>query len=163
MTPRDLALRLAVVTVLQDRVAEERELLRAAIVAALDNVGADSVRAELQDGTRVAKAGITVPKPSARVTDPQALTEWASQAHPTEVVWRVRESFQKGLLDRLKPGPDGHAVDPDTGEVIPGVTFVERDRYPSLRFESDGRERIAAALSDGSLSIDLHRPTELEG
>jgi len=162
MTPRDLAVRLAALTVIADRVTEEREATRDAIVTALDDLGGDSVRAELPDGTRIGKASIAAPKPSPRVIDAEALTGWAAESHPTEVVWRLRESFQKALLDRLVPGPDGAAVDPLTGEVIPGVQFTERSRYPSFRFESDGKALMADALASGLVVLDLHHRPALE-
>lgn len=162
MTPRELALRLAALTVIADRVEVEREATRAAIVDALDALGGDSVRAELPDGTRIGKVSITAPKPSARVLDEDALAGWVAETHPTEVVWRVREAYRKVILDRAIAGPDGEAVDPSTGEIIPGIRFSERGRYPSMRFESDGRATVEAAFAAGVIPLDLTSTPALE-
>lgn len=155
MTPKQLALRLAALTLLEDKIKTERETTREQVMTALDELGGDQVRAELPDGTRIAKVSIAAPKPSARVTDEQALTGWVAESMPTEVLMRIRDSYKKVLLDRLVPAEDGSAVDPDTGEIVPGVHFTERNRYPSIRFEPEGKTALEAAFRAGTVGLDL--------
>jgi hypothetical protein len=73
-------------------------------------------------------------------------------------VWRVREAYRKALLDRLVPGPDGAAVDPATGEVVPGVTFTTGATYVSVRFDRDGRAAVIDALRSGVIALDITPP-----
>jgi hypothetical protein len=158
MTPRDIARALAVTTVIADAAKERKDELRAALVDALDDMGADSAKADLPDGTPIAKATLAGGKPRASVTSDDALTEWVSVNAPTEVVWRVREAYRKALLDRLVPGPDGAAVDPATGEVVPGVTFTTGATYVSVRFDRDGRAAVIDALRSGVIALDITPP-----
>lgn len=163
MTPRDLALRIAALTILEERVKAARDDARLAILQALDDLGGDSVRAELPDGTRIGKVSVTTPKPSPRVTDEQKFTGWVAQQWPTEVVWHVRDSFKKTILEKMRPS-DAGAVYVETGELVEGVTFAERDPFASCRFDPDGRDALADALRDGQVRIDLHeRPAITDG
>lgn len=165
-TPRDLATALAAATVVADLASEMKEWLRTELAERLDDVGADSVRAELPDGTRVAKCSIVAPAPKASVTDTDALARYLATDHATEVVTTVsiREAFLKQYLTTLKPTADGHAVDPDTGEIIPGITFRSSSPYVSTRFDKEGRDAMATALRDGVVSLPFSgvRPA-LEG
>lgn len=154
-TPRDLALALAAVSVIADAAKERKDQLREELRDALDALGADSAGALLPDGTIVGKASLTLPKAKATVTDESAFTGHVASSHPTEVVMRVRESFQRGYLDTLIPGPDGTAVDPSTGEVVPGVRFGDRAAFVSMRFASDGRRAVTDAIRTGTVTLDL--------
>lgn len=155
MTPRELALRLAVISVVADRAKEIKDGLRAEVLASLDEIGADSASATLPDGTKVAKVGIVAPKPRVRVLNEQAYTDHVAQEHPDEIVRSVRESFSRHYLETLLPTDDGQAVDPRTGAIVPGVVFTEATPYPSLRFEKTGRDEVIHALSEGLLTLDL--------
>jgi hypothetical protein len=149
MTPRDLAAALAVTTVIADAAKARKDDLRAALSAALDDVGADSVRAELPDGTRVSKSTLITPNPKPVVSDETAFAEWVEGFRPDEIVRTVRESFKRVVLERLAATPDGTAIDPETGEVVPGVRFTTGGAYVSTRFEKDGRDAIVTAIRDG--------------
>lgn len=149
MTPRDLAAALAVTTVIADAAKARKDEIRAALAAALDDVGADSVRAELPDGARVAKSTLITPNPKPAVFDEAALAAWVETFRPDEIIRTVRDSYKRVILERLASTPDGTAIDPDTGEVVPGVRFTTGATYISTRFEKDGRDAIVAAIRDG--------------
>ena len=155
MTPRELAQRLAVISVILDRAKELKEELRIELREALDQVGADSAAAQLPDGTRVAKVGIVAPKPRAQVIDEDRFTKHVGTERPDEIVARIRESYRKYYLDSLEATSDGEAVNPQTGEIVPGVRFAQTAPYPSLRFEKEGREQIIAAIHTGEIKLDL--------
>lgn len=149
MTPRDLAAALAVTTVIADAAKARKDEIRAALAAALDDVGADSVRAELPDGNRVAKSTLITPNPKPVVSDEGAFIEWVETFRPDEIVKTVRDSYKRVILERLASTPDGTAIDPDTGEVVPGVRFTTGATYVSTRFEKDGRDLIVTAIREG--------------
>lgn len=154
MTPRDLALRIAALTILEERVKAARDEARQEIMQALNELGGDSVRAELPDGTRIGKVSISAPKPTPRVTDEEKFTAWVAQEFPSEVVWHVRDSFKRAILDKMRPTSFG-AVYTETGEVVQGVTFAERDPFTSCRFDAEGREALVDAMRAGQVRIDL--------
>jgi hypothetical protein len=158
VTPRDIAQALAVTTVIADAAKERKDELRALLLEALDDMGADSAKAELPDGTSLGKASLAGGKPRATVSNEDVLTAWVSDNAPTEIVWRVREAYRKALLDRLEPGPDGAAVDPATGEIVPGVTFTPTSAYVSMRFDRDGRAAVIDALRSGAVALDITPP-----
>lgn len=149
MTPRDLAAALAITTVIADAAKARKDEIRAALAAALDDVGADSVRAELPDGARVSKSTLITPNPKPVVSDETAFAAWVETFRPDEIVRTVRDSYKRVVLERLASTPDGTAIDPDTGEVVPGVRFSTGATYVSTRFEKEGREAIVAAIRDG--------------
>lgn len=158
MNPREIARALAVTAVIADAAKARKDELRADLAHALDALGADSAKADLPDGTNVAKASLVAGKPRAAVVDEDAMTGWVAENHPTEVVFRVRDTYRKVVLDRLIPGPDGAAVDPYTGEIVPGVRFSNPAPYVSLRFDRDGRDHVIDALRQGAVSLDLTAP-----
>lgn len=149
MTPRDLAAALALTTVIADAAKARKDEIRQRLAESLDNVGADSVRAELPDGTRVSKSTLITPNPKPVVSDEAAFAAWVEALRPDEIIKTVRESYRRVVLERLASTPDGIAIDPDTGEVVPGVRFTTGATYVSTRFEKDGRDAIVAAIRDG--------------
>lgn len=161
MNPREIARALAVTTVIADAAKERKDQLRADLLDALDALGADSAKAELPDGTPVGKASLAGGKARAVVSDEDALTGWVADNAPTEVVWRIREAYRKALLDRLEPGPEGVAVDPATGEIVPGVRFTPTSPYVSMRFDRDGRASVIHALRSGAVALDITHTPEL--
>ena len=161
MNPREIARALAVTTVIADAAKERKDQLRADLLDALDALGADSAKAELPDGTAIGKASLAGGKARAVVSDEDALTGWVADNAPTEVVWRIREAYRKALLDRLEPGPKGVAVDPATGEIVPGVRFTATAPYVSMRFDRDGRASVIDALRSGAVALDITHTPEL--
>lgn len=151
---KEANLRLAVLTALRDAIDKEVEFLRqdatAAIKQANESLGVKSLEVSLPGGKVVAALSLAAPDPSPSVHDEQAFAEWVSAGYPTEVVPTVRPAFKKSLLGRLEVAGDG-AVDPETGEVVPGVGVRERAPYVTLRFKPGGRDDIAVAWRNKTL------------
>lgn len=159
MNPRELAQRLAAVTVIADAAKEAKDSLRAELLDALDAVGADSAKALLPDGTEVGKVSITSPVAAIAIADDRAFTAWVADNYPDEIIQTVRESFVKALMSRLTTIADGTIVDPDTGEVPPGLTIRNREPYVSMRFGRGGRDAVVDALRTGALPFEITQPT----
>lgn len=158
----ELTRALAVVSVIADAAKARKDELRAEILGKLLDLGAASANATLPDGTAVGKASAVEGKPKAVVISEDLLAEYVQQDSPSEVVLRVREAYRRHLLDRLIPGPEGNAVDPDTGVIVPGVRFAEGSSYVSMRFSKNGREDILDALQQGTVALDITARGEIE-
>ncbi len=147
-TLREQALRVAVLRALTDRIIEARDAARAELQATLTELGADRATAEL-DGVKVASLTLAGGKRSARVADERAFLSWVQTHRPGEVEQRVRDAYRRQLLDAASAA--GAPVDPNTGEVIPGVEVADGTSYIATTFTPGGRERIAAAWVAGEL------------
>lgn len=166
MNPREIALALAVTTVVVDAATERKEQLRAELFEALENVGADAVKAELPSGERIAKSSITSPAPKAAVVDEAALIAYVQQTYPHNIETKIsiRPAFLNGLLKGAIEVSDYAAVDPETGEIIPGVAFSHGRPFISTRFDKGGRDAVIDAIRAGDLSLDVASPAPaLEG
>lgn len=146
MTPiRTLALRLAVLQALADRIKQVNDGTRDELLGRMNEVGAEKARAELPDGTRVASVTVAGAgkKAKAKVTDPAAFLAHVKATRPDEVVETVRDSYRRALLDQAETN----------GEDIPGVELVDPAPYLSCRPAKDGKDAIAAAWASGALSL----------
>ena len=152
MTPRDLAAALALTTVIADAAKSRKDELRDRLGDALDGLGVDAVRAELPDGTRISKSTLIAPTAKATVVDETAFVDWVYESRPGEVIQTVRDSYKRAVLERLVETETGDALDPETGELIPGIRFTTRGSYVSTRFEKEGRDAIVAAIRDGIIT-----------
>jgi hypothetical protein len=162
--PRELALQLAAVTLLADVAKAERDRLRAALAVALDEAGADGTRAEVA-GERIAKVSLVQPSAKPGVHDEAAFTNHVAANRPDEVVRSVRESYRRVYLDSLQPTSSGEAVDPATGELVPGVRYHVGTAYITTRFDKGGRDALANALRTGTYqySLPTHATPQLTG
>jgi hypothetical protein len=141
---KKLALRVATIKTLTDRIEEVDKDARAELIAAMQNVGASSVTPELPDGTKISSVSIAGgDKVTARVTDPDAFLRWVKSNKPAEVEERVRDSYKKKLLDEVAA----------TGEEVPGVELGTSRTYLSNRFKTGGKDAIAEAWSNGTLQL----------
>jgi len=100
----------------------------------------------LGDGTRIGKAMRTETPKTALVTDEDALVHWILENRPDEIVPSIRPSYLEAL--RLQVKEHGHAFDPTSGEIIPGIE--PGDGTPSYRVvpTQEGRELVKARLSE---------------
>jgi hypothetical protein len=106
-------------------------------------------------GQVVAKVVLTNPDPEPRVTDERVWLDWVRDnyptAHTTKFVREVSPAWQKALFRAMQKA--GTAIDPETGEVIPGIEIpAERQRGHRLTFTADGEDAIAAAYREGLLT-----------
>ena len=82
----------------------------------------EAIAAELPDGTRIGTVKRSKPRESATVTDSAALLAWVKEHRPDELVQSVNPAYIEAL--KLQVKSHGHAFDPTTGEVIPGVEMA---------------------------------------
>lgn len=122
-----LLLRASALEFLLERITKAKAENNAQLRKAL--VPGDRRMAHLADGTIVGTVTLTKAPKSAFVGDEEAFLAWVLENRPDEVVSKVRPSYQAAVLAQAKKA--GVAVDPTTGEAIPGITVA--DGTPSLR------------------------------
>lgn len=66
---------------------------------------------------------LPISKETPAIADPEALVEWCRLRYPSELETfvRIRPAFQDALLKRAQPVGES-AMDPATGEAIPGLS-----------------------------------------
>jgi hypothetical protein len=127
---------------------------RTVLKEVMNGQGIKSLSAKLPDGTPVATLSYVAGTPSPRITDPAKFLAWVQEAHPTETEVIVRPGYTETLLKAMKDS--GRAVDPRTGEVVPGVEFSRGEPYirPTFtRTGPGGKELIRRAWRDGAIQI----------
>jgi hypothetical protein len=160
---RNLTLQAAVLKVLGDEIAARIAIVKAAAQEAFNGTGSTQAPAVLPDGTKVATVSLAGGDGcSASVTDAAAFTAWVLAAHPGETETVVRDGYRRKVLDAAKKA--GRAVDPVTGEVIPGIGITDSKSYVSVRFAAGRADAVADAWAAGELAaIDVVRPRAVEG
>lgn len=134
--------------VLADAARDEGAQAREALAAQMAEVGSERVRVKDNDvdyGTLVLASGSR----RAQVTDEKAFVDWVAERYPDEMVLLVRPAFRERLLSSATKL--GDPVDPDTGELIPGVEISQGAPYLTVRPSSVAKERMRAALSSQGL------------
>jgi hypothetical protein len=101
----------------------------------------DSKAATLDDGTRLGKFTKVRGNTNAAITDSQALMAWVEKNYPGEMMQIIRPAFEHKLLESAKR--HGAAVDPSTGEIVPGIDFVTNNPYISFRSEPGAYQAVA--------------------
>lgn len=163
MNLRELALRLAAITVVADAAKEAKDRLRDEFATQLNAVGADAAKAALE-GTEVAKVSLVSPKSSAVVLHESAFLNYVEGISPNDIVRSVRDSYKKVFLENVVD-VNGEAIYTPTGEVLPFIGFKSRESYVSTRFAKDGREVIASAFRSGAINpaeLIADAPLEIE-
>ena len=83
------------------------------------------------------------------VVDEAAFQQWVANTRPQDIVTTVRESARKQILDAAAKA--GDPVDPDTGEVIPGVQMHTGDPYLATKPTQYARELMDSTLAESGL------------
>ena len=151
---KEMALELAVVNLVADMVAEHKDALRAEMALKFNELGSDSVKVQIDD-EKIGKTSLVEPKVKAYIADDNAFFTWVAENHKEDIVAVVRESFKKYVLDNVEILEDGSAVLTTTGEIVTGVTGRKSTPYVSTRFDTDGRQKLREALSQGRISYSL--------
>lgn len=139
-----LALRVAVLKALADKVADAATNARGELLRQMAEAGAEKVAAELPDGRKVASVSMAGGnKVTAVVVNEAELLAWVKSTRPDEVEERVRPSYRKALLEDLARH----------GEEVPGVELGLSRTYLSNRFTGGGEDVIAEAWARGALEL----------
>lgn len=163
MTPRDLALRLAVLKVLTTELGNAK---KAADCEIRDGWRPkDRITATLPGDKDVGTVTLASGKTMARLTDEAAYEKWVRENHDDQIevieITRVRPDFTDRLMAAARKL--GVAVDADTGEEVPGITVLAGDPYPMVKLADDAREQVAKAWRSGELAELLPGLLEIEG
>jgi hypothetical protein len=161
MSLKDNALRAAVLKAIADALKAEvdagRDDLMHELLGLYDATGAKSLDVKVGD-VKVASIPLSIPKAGIEIADADALDAWIADRYPdclvevpakTVVSSVVREAVVKSAVRAFDSGD----VMTEDGELIDGLIYKEagRPKSFSIRFEPDGRNRIAAAWQDGTL------------
>jgi len=157
----ETAMQAVVVKALGDLISDRLKTLKLQAEASFTATETNRAAARLPDGTKVATVSMAGGEGhSAYVASEELLMAWVLANHPGEVEMVIRPSYVKKLTDAAKKA--GRAIDPATGEVVPGIEVGESKPYVSIRFETSGREAIAEAWRNGDLQgVNLVAPAEL--
>lgn len=156
---RDLTGKIALAETLKDLISERVDDLRAVAQVELQAMfkvtGAKSFGVEVEGLGQVGTVSIPTTSDSVTVIDTDAYAKWVEANHPTEVeyVVKVRDSFQKAHLKALAPNfDDNTAVDPNTGEVVPGVKAVKGGVPKSMSVRRTAKAELAEYLLNQDLT-----------
>ncbi|MCW2902241.1 MAG: hypothetical protein JWO67_4506 [Streptosporangiaceae bacterium] len=100
----------------------------------------------LGDGTRIGKVMLTEAPKTADVTDQDALVQWVLDNRPDEIVPAIRPSYMEFLREQVKK--HGHAFDPVSREVIPGIELGQGTPAYKPVPTDEGRELVRSKLSE---------------
>jgi hypothetical protein len=148
------ALRTAVLKTLADDVDDAVTGGKGNLAAIMKELGIKSLTAKLDDGTEVATLTLAGGASSPRVANPREFLAWVQETHPGETEVVVRDGYKKKLLDLAKK--EGRAVDPVSGEVVPGIEFSPGSQYVSVSFAKGripGRDAIRDAWANGGIDL----------
>lgn len=106
----------------------------------------DSKAATLEDGALLGKVTKARGRKTPVVLDERQFVEWVSRNYPDEILRDVRPAFRDKILSTAKRY--GEAIDPTSGEFVPGVGLREGDPYISYRAEPGSQEIISARWHD---------------
>jgi hypothetical protein len=161
MAIKDLSLKLAAISLLADQAKRLKDELRAELQAAMNQLGADRVKAELGDEV---VAYITTSKPKFKwvVKSDKKFIDWVKANIPSEIVESVRESSVDAILDKFNY-VDELVIDPN-GEPIDWLEGSQSEPFLMTKFHGDGREKLREAIIglNGSQEIDVRKVLELE-
>lgn len=150
MTPREAALQLAVLKIIIDGLTDTKKTTNGEVAKEWEVK--DRISAVLPDGTKIGTITLCAGRTSAKIDDEDAYLEWVLTTHPEEIeqVVRVNPGFTARMLSFAKKS--GTAVDPATGEEVPGITITTGDPYVLPTLTEDAVDEVGRAWGDGSLN-----------
>lgn len=154
MSHAEDALRTAVLKTLADEVGAAMTGGKASLLKVMQDERIEKLGAYLPDGTKVASLPVVGGEDAPRVTDPAAFEAWVKANHPDQTEVIVRPGYTEAVLKAAKLA--GRALDRQTGDVIPGITFEPTTAYVKVDFATgdiDGREHIRRAWRNGAVSL----------
>lgn len=122
------------------------------------------------DGQEVGRYTVNMTKAKFAVTDEAAFVAFAEDQDEVDYVPTPRKSFVNALLKRARRDPDtGIVFDSETGEPLPGVSFVPGGEatgnvtwtWTTFQGEPVGKEAVYAAGRNGRLKSLLREMPEL--
>lgn len=139
---RGIAAQLIVAKVVADKVTQFQRDLRA--LAEPEMIPGEKVKATLPDGTPVGNVQLTEQAKRVKVDMVQVI-HWVREHRPDQLQEVVAEAYLTHLCDLAKKY--GHALDKETGEVIPGIEAVDGAASFRVTPSMDGRAIIEQRYS----------------
>lgn len=149
---KETSLELAAISLIADKAKERKDQLRKQLQAEMDEIGADRVKAELDDET-VAYVTTSKPRVKRTITQRRYFIDWVKRNYPTEIVEEVRESFETMILGSFR-FENGMAISSD-GEMVGWLVEEVGEPYLVTKFHADGREKLIDALSDQNFKMEV--------
>lgn len=150
--PSDAAAEAAVWSLIESEAKKRKDEARAWLT---ERMGPDLLAVKaVANGQDVGRASYVEGKPTLKVIDEAAFVEFVAENYPSEVETStfVNTAFEKSLLDGAKVV--GDVVVDGNGLVISGVQQRVKAPYVSVSKSKDAREKVAALLAGGGLSLD---------
>ena len=162
MNVSEIAMQAAVLKALLDQVSDRVKTAKAQAEAAFLETGTTGAVPTLPDGTKITTVSYAGgDSRSARITDENAFEAWVLANHSEQMELVIRDTYKKGLLDAAEKA--GQAVDPSTGETVPGIVVKNSTPYVSIRFKPGAKEAVAAAWRAGELAgVEIVAPAQIE-
>lgn len=160
MTDKDALARHVMAVQLIEKACKSAEERRA-LAELLAESNTERVKVEADDGTKLGTVTYVEPKVRAKVSDADALLRWAKTAHPD----MVREIVDNAYLTKLLGAAEdaGIAVDPSTGELVPGIELTETTGHVRVNPSKEAKARMAELLeSTGLLQLTGPAVTPIE-
>ena len=154
--PSDAAAEAAVWGLLEQEAKARKDAARAWLT---ERMGPDLLAVKaIANGQDVGRASYVEGKAKFKVTDPDAFRDFVATHYPTEIVTAVSPAFQTKLMGELTRC-NGLVIDPN-GVPVAGVELVEGNPYVSVTKSKDAREKVAALMAQGRVSLDGIRAIE---
>lgn len=146
---RELSQRIVAARLIEDHIKGIGGQARAELRDEMEATGAERVRVTGEDGTDYGSVTATSGRLTATVTDMTALTEWVRTTHPEHMVTIPDPAYVDRLLHAARAAQD--PIDPDTGELVPGIEVERGAGGLSVRPSQAARERMAQLLAESGL------------
>lgn len=125
----------------------------------------EHVIGQLGDGTRIGKVMVTETPVTVDVVDQEALINWILEHRPDEIVPAIRPAYMDSLRDQVKK--HGHAFDPESKEIIPGLALGSGTPSYKPVPTNEGRALVRAKLGEliaaGQLELPAAPPSSPPG
>lgn len=163
MTPRELALRFALLKVLTEELGKAKKASDSEIRDGWRP--GDRLTATLPGNADIGTVTLANGKTTAKLSDQRAFEEWVKSTHPDWMTTVTLTVVDPGHVERLMAAAQklGVAVDADTGEAVPGIEVTQGDPYPMVKLTPEARDAVAAAWTRGNLAALLPGLLAIEG
>lgn len=146
---KEMARRIIAARLVEDVAKMEGRRSKEAMSTAMESTGADRVRVSDDDGTALGTVSLSQGRMSAHVIDDASFVEWVAREHPEAMVTMVDPGWRDRLLVACRAA--GEPVDPDTGEVVPGVEVTRSASHLVARPTDAARERMSRLMASADI------------
>lgn len=143
---QDLARAATAAKLVSDVVTDMAAADRAELQERMASDSMDSLTVKADNGSDLGKITYTPGAVKAEITDEAAFMAWVKANRPDQLRTIVDTEFRKAVVK--KAAAEGDAFDPETGEVIPGITVSRSREYISVKPNATAKTMAKLALTD---------------